>query len=59
MYTVMIRSEVDVSYVLFLDHVHWLDPKQNTQNIYLRERMTNGVPACGLAAVSTLNFRTA
>lgn len=31
----IIRLEVDVSCVLFLDHVRWLDTKQNTRNIYL------------------------
>ena len=32
----IILSEVDVLCALFLDHVRWLDQKQNTWNIYLR-----------------------
>ena len=32
----IIRSKVDVSCLMVLDHARWLGPKQNTRNIYFR-----------------------
>ena len=33
-YTVFHLLVEDISWVLFLDYVHWLDQKQNTRNFY-------------------------
>ena len=37
-YTVFHLLVVEVSCVLFLDYVHWLGQKQNTQNFYHKRR---------------------
>ena len=50
-YTVIHLLVVDVRCVLFLDHAHWLGPKQNTRNIY-HKQMNNGVLSAQLSSTA-------